>query len=299
MGQEHAREDAVASGLDARQMHSIAGVSARSACFSRHSWPCGHTQRNPRRPLDSLRPMRSMCTRGSGGVMKCVACGAAMRLMQVETDTVTVCGIERHIFRCSACPQGAQRLMFNRARMSGIHLPDAATARPEPPAIKLQAAQVARPRRMDASDREARQQTDGAQGTKGGGTDFGPVARGQDTNHEHTDRAQSDAGASQAVGQQFPGLDERDREARQQADGSPGAKGSGTDFGPAVRGQDTTQQRTDRAQSDAGGSQAVGQQLPGLDEGGREAPQQTNPPRASSNDRCGRHAQPDAGRSAA
>ena len=51
---------------------------------------------------------------------------------------------------------------------------------------------------------------------------------------------------------------------------------SGTDFGPAVRGQDTTQQQTDRAQSDAGGSQAVGQQLPGLDEGGREAPQQQN-----------------------
>jgi hypothetical protein len=77
--------------------------------------------------------------------MKCVACGAGMRLMQVETDTVAVCGIERHIFRCSACPQGAQRLMFNRARMSGIHLPDAAAARPEPPAIKLQAAHVAPP----------------------------------------------------------------------------------------------------------------------------------------------------------
>jgi len=77
--------------------------------------------------------------------MKCVACGAAMRLMQVQTDTATVCGIERHIFRCSACPQGAQRLMFNRARMSSIHLPDAAATRPEPPAIKLQAARVAPP----------------------------------------------------------------------------------------------------------------------------------------------------------
>jgi hypothetical protein len=77
--------------------------------------------------------------------MKCVACGAGMRLMQVETDTVAVCGIERHIFRCSACPQGAQRLMFNRARMSSIHLPDAAAVRPEPPAIKLQAAHVAPP----------------------------------------------------------------------------------------------------------------------------------------------------------
>jgi hypothetical protein len=77
--------------------------------------------------------------------MKCVACGAGMRLMQVETDTATVCGIERHTFRCSACPQSAQRLMFNRARMSSINVPDAAAARPEPPAIKLQAVHVAPP----------------------------------------------------------------------------------------------------------------------------------------------------------
>jgi hypothetical protein len=76
--------------------------------------------------------------------MKCVACGAAMRLMQVQTDTATVCGIERHIFRCSACPQSAQRLMFNRARMSGINVPAAATPT-EAPAIKLQAARAAGP----------------------------------------------------------------------------------------------------------------------------------------------------------
>jgi hypothetical protein len=76
--------------------------------------------------------------------MKCVACGAAMRLMQVQTDTATVCGIERHIFRCSACPQSAQRLMFNRARISGINLPVAATP-PEAPAIKLQAARAEGP----------------------------------------------------------------------------------------------------------------------------------------------------------
>jgi hypothetical protein len=76
--------------------------------------------------------------------MKCVACGAAMRLMQVQTDTETVCGIERHTFRCSACPQTAQRLMFNRARMSGIHLPVVAT-QPKAPIIEVQTASVARP----------------------------------------------------------------------------------------------------------------------------------------------------------
>ena len=76
--------------------------------------------------------------------MKCVACGAAMRLMQVQTDTATVCGIERHIFSCSACPQSAQRLMFNRARMSGINAPAVATPT-EAPAIKLQAVRAAGP----------------------------------------------------------------------------------------------------------------------------------------------------------
>jgi hypothetical protein len=74
--------------------------------------------------------------------MKCVACGAEMRLMQVQTDTVTVCGIERHLFGCSACPQSAQRLMFNRARMSSINLPVAATHSEAPP-IELDAARVA------------------------------------------------------------------------------------------------------------------------------------------------------------
>src|SRR5260370_30165210 len=105
---------------------------------------------------------------------------------------------------------------------------------------------------MDASDREARQQAGGPQGAKGSGTDFGPTVRGQDTTQGQTDRAQRHAGGSQVVGQQFPGLDERDREARQQADVSQGAQGSGTNFGPAVRAQDTTHEQTDRAQTDAG-----------------------------------------------
>ena len=55
--------------------------------------------------------------------MKCLACGAAMRLMDVRTDTTTVCGIERHTFRCSACAHTAQRLMLNRVRMPITNLP--------------------------------------------------------------------------------------------------------------------------------------------------------------------------------
>ena len=55
--------------------------------------------------------------------MKCLACGAKMRLMDVRTDTTTVCGIERHTFRCRACAHTAQRLMLNRVRMPITNLP--------------------------------------------------------------------------------------------------------------------------------------------------------------------------------
>jgi hypothetical protein len=55
--------------------------------------------------------------------MKCLACGAEMRLMDVRTDRTTVCGLERHIFRCSACAHTAQRLMLNRVRMPITNLP--------------------------------------------------------------------------------------------------------------------------------------------------------------------------------
>ena len=139
--------------------------------------------------------------------MKCVACGAAMRLMQVANRHRH--GVELSATSSGARPahRGAQRLMFNRARMSAHQsfLPQRRRPRRRPSSFRRAGCG---PERMDASDREARQQADGSQGTKGGGTDFGPAVRGQDTNHEHTDRAQSDAGASQAVGQQFPGLDE-------------------------------------------------------------------------------------------
>src|SRR3979409_1547803 len=55
--------------------------------------------------------------------MRCLACGAEMRLMDVRTDTATVCGIERHTFRCSACAHTAQRLVLNRVRVPISNLP--------------------------------------------------------------------------------------------------------------------------------------------------------------------------------
>ena len=46
-----------------------------------------------------------------------------MLLTEVCLDRTTVCGIERHTFRCSACAHTAQRLMLNRARVPITNLP--------------------------------------------------------------------------------------------------------------------------------------------------------------------------------
>src|SRR3954452_12467649 len=55
--------------------------------------------------------------------MKCLACSAEMRLTDVRPDRATVCGIERHTFRCSACTHTAQRLTLNRERAAVTNLP--------------------------------------------------------------------------------------------------------------------------------------------------------------------------------
>ena len=54
--------------------------------------------------------------------MKCLACSAEMLLTEVCPDRTTVCGIERHTFRCSACAHTAQRLMLNRVRSTLVVL---------------------------------------------------------------------------------------------------------------------------------------------------------------------------------
>ena len=55
--------------------------------------------------------------------MKCLACSAEMRLTEVCPDRTTVCGIERHTFRCSACAHTVQRLVLNRVRVPISNLP--------------------------------------------------------------------------------------------------------------------------------------------------------------------------------
>jgi hypothetical protein len=47
--------------------------------------------------------------------MRCVPCGAEMRLVQVVgDDTMMVPGYEHHTFECSACREVERRLVFNR-----------------------------------------------------------------------------------------------------------------------------------------------------------------------------------------
>jgi hypothetical protein len=52
-----------------------------------------------------------------GAAMKCLACGAEMRLINGRSEATTPFAIERRIFQCSSCRQSAQRLGFDRTRM--------------------------------------------------------------------------------------------------------------------------------------------------------------------------------------
>jgi hypothetical protein len=48
--------------------------------------------------------------------MRCMACGAEMRVVQVVPDeTLEVPGYEHHTLQCSGCNDVEQRLVFNRA----------------------------------------------------------------------------------------------------------------------------------------------------------------------------------------
>jgi hypothetical protein len=71
--------------------------------------------------------------------MDCLACGAEMRLMQVDQrgDPASEVAFERHTFKCSACPQVSRRLVFSRPRLPLDDLPSA-TRSSDPPPAKFQ-----------------------------------------------------------------------------------------------------------------------------------------------------------------
>ena len=49
-----------------------------------------------------------------GDVMRCLACGAEMDLIEVVPDTTKmVPGYEHHTLQCSACPEVERRLVFS------------------------------------------------------------------------------------------------------------------------------------------------------------------------------------------
>ena len=70
-----------------------------------------------------------------GVAMKCLACGAEMRLIDVRIEATTPFAIERRIFQCSSCRQTAQRLGFDR---SGLPDRTAPTVKTCAPALSLQ-----------------------------------------------------------------------------------------------------------------------------------------------------------------
>ena len=66
--------------------------------------------------------------------MKCLACGAEMRLIDVRFEATTPFAIERRIFQCSSCRQTAQRLGFDRSGLPDCTAPAMKTYAP---AIRL------------------------------------------------------------------------------------------------------------------------------------------------------------------
>lgn len=75
-----------------------------------------------------------LASSGAASMTVCLACRAEMRLMEVvQIDPISSpsLSLERHTFRCSACPQVAHRLLFSRAREPTIDLP-VVTQRPTP-----------------------------------------------------------------------------------------------------------------------------------------------------------------------
>jgi hypothetical protein len=76
--------------------------------------------------------------------MKCLACGASMRLMQVEPrgDSKSEVAFERHTFKCSACLQLSQRMVFSRPRspITDLRVPPPPRY---PPSANLQMSRIA------------------------------------------------------------------------------------------------------------------------------------------------------------
>ena len=106
--------------------------------------------------------------------MRCLACGAEMRLVGVSLTDTPMAGFERHTLKCSTCSHVSRRLVLS-PRPPVIDLPvlnlPVVVQSPEPPATKLQMKQVIagsarvklaekfRSRQVAAQERAARART--------------------------------------------------------------------------------------------------------------------------------------------
>jgi hypothetical protein len=69
--------------------------------------------------------------------MRCMACGAEMRLMQsVPDDTMMVTGYEHQTWACTGCDEVERRLMFTRAKTPIDAVPAPAVAPQDAPAVR-------------------------------------------------------------------------------------------------------------------------------------------------------------------
>jgi hypothetical protein len=108
--------------------------------------------------------------------MRCLACGAEMRLLGVSLADTPMAGFERHSFKCSTCSHISRRLVLSpRPPVANLPL---VVQPPEPPATNLQMKRAAdgsaraklaeklRSRQMAAQDRVAREKTSWAEAVK-------------------------------------------------------------------------------------------------------------------------------------
>jgi hypothetical protein len=77
--------------------------------------------------------------------MRCVACGAEMRLVGVSLTDTPMAGFERHTFKCSTCSHVSRRLVLS-PKTPVVNLP-LVEQHPEPPAVPSAAPDPAAPAR--------------------------------------------------------------------------------------------------------------------------------------------------------
>jgi hypothetical protein len=124
-------------------------------------------------PLAPFVPHMDQFSLGLRQPMRCIACGAEMRLVGVSLTDTPMAGFERHTFKCSTCSHVSRRLVL-RPRPPVIDLPvlnlPVVVQSPEPPATKLQKQVIAgsaraklaeklRSRQVAAQERAARART--------------------------------------------------------------------------------------------------------------------------------------------